>query len=213
MPTLPPVAKTIKLELLGTVQGEPFVNIFHFQYGGTAPTSADLLAWLGAHGTHPSVFGAVFNHPAQWFPADVIWNEAKATDLSSPTSAAADQTDHIVGNFGGTGVTPSTCVLVNYKIARRYRGGHPRTYWPSFPNAKMATTRTWTELWSADFETDLVAFLAEIESAAWTGAGGMQLVNVSYFSGHAVRVTPVVDVVTAFAVSRVIATQRRRIHR
>lgn len=212
MPVLPNADSVLRLEAIGTVEGEPFVNVFHFHYAGGTPSDADLLAWLGSTTTTPSMVHSFFVL-AQWFPASVIWTEFKVVDLSTSTGSAADVAVTIAGNQAGHGIGPQVCVLSSYKIARRYRGGHPRTYWPTFPLGKAASTRSWDPTWCNDLGGDIGNMFAAATLAKWTSSTGIQAVSLSYHSGHVLRTTPVVDAITGISVSPIWATQRRRLHR
>lgn len=156
-------------------------------------------------------------------PEQVTLEEVTCTDLSSDTSPEGSATDGTAGALSG-GLSGSACVVISDEIARRYRGGHPRQYWPFGSESKLGSAQTWDPTFVGDVVTAFAGFLADIEDNMPTGLTFTNWANVSYFKGFenhtypsgrtravpTVRSSVVIDPVTAFTVRSSIGSQRRR---
>lgn len=131
---------------------------------------------------------------------------------------------------GGASYLPGqVCLVANYRIGRRYRGGKPRSYWPAGTMSDVADAQTWQTVQLAagthTLYTDLRATLDAVGAA--TGGGitlGAQC-SISYFSGGhwiagtsgkpkwipTLRGTPVVDDILSMSLRRKLGTQKRRV--
>lgn len=206
MPALPVVPGVIKLEWLWTQGGIPAANVSHVKYTGGPPAAADLAG-----------FGAAMI-PLLWpsglysgYSTSTILVGMKLTDLASDTGAVAESSSGQAGTFSGDELPAQAAVLVNFAIGRRYRGGHPRMYFPPPTQSLLAGPSEWagtliTELGSRF--TALFAYYSGGTEGTTVLAGP---VNVSYKTAGAPRVSPVVDPITGFTVNPIMATQRRRI--
>lgn len=221
MPALPPVPQVLRFQF---VMGLAGINVFthwFFQYTGGAPSNTDAAALATSAST---------NWQAQYAPlaaSTVSLVAANVTDLTSPTAAFGTNATTRVGTRAGSELTANDCVLVNMKVARRYRGGKPRQYWPFGVQGDLLSPFFWSTTFQSLVATNLATFNSNLLALTWTGGNISRPVNVSYFQGFTVvtnpitgrarnvpklRTTPVVDPVTAYAVSQRVATQRRRQH-
>lgn len=207
---LPPVPHVVKLQYTGNIGGTPFANIFHFGYAATAPSSADLDTACADQMLTSGPWGGDI---APLLSTDISLTAVTAEDLTSSTSAVGSASGSLPGLSGGNILAASTCVLAKHLISRRYRGGHPRTYFPPSDQTHLATPNSWTTSWISNWQTNVAAFFADIASLMPSASAPWIHVNVSYFSGGAMRVTPVVDPITGSVVETKVATQRRRIGR
>lgn len=224
MPALPSVAKVLQLSF-GTVnsaKGYKDINRIHFSYTGTAPTSVLLNNFAAIALT---AFGAALDGAMS---TNNVITSLDVVDLSSPTAGVGVANDTIVGTLTGAAVPGDSCVVMSAKIARRYRGGHPRSYLPLGDVTKMADDDTWTTLWLGTVLTAWNGFITAVEGAGWTGAGTLAPVNVSYYEGFT-NVTPVgkraysvptlrvggplVDPIVDYIARPKIGTQRKRLGR
>lgn len=218
MPPLPPVPNVLKVQVIGN-SGESspitWANVLHFEYSGTAPSSAvcdTIAAEIGTlWGTHMS--------PEQ--VNNCVQNQVVVTDLTSSTSGAgADFTGH-TGTRGDDEIPAQVAYLVNYPLARRYRGGRPRSYLIVGGNADFLDAAHWSSAFTTEVITHWVAFLNGIVGYSTSGCTISNLVNVSYVSKEINptppyrRTTPVVDTLTVSSAigEQQMATQRRRIGR
>lgn len=219
MPVLPNVPKVCRIDMHFALPNDPNAQFRKFfQYGGVLST-ADAQTWITA------IAAAYATRMAAIISNQVSENLAVLTDLSSTSAAQAqDSTVRAMTNanpIGGNG----TAVIIKDKIARRYRGGHPRTYIPGWPIANMGTAGQWGTAAQALLLTDWNAWIADIIAAVPAAAAPATEVSVSYFQGFTVvtpvgrraknvpslRVGgPVIDAVLSHAVVPVPGSQRRR---
>lgn len=220
MPPLPPAPSVLRVALSGTqAVGDVWLTRFFLQYTGTAPTPTQL-------GTFDNAVSTAFSSDLKGhMDIDKTLTQIETIDLSSSTGAVAILPVSVVGTRSGAVNPPQICTVVSYKIARRYRGGHPRGYWPLGGNADLATANEWNTSYTAAVDTDMGTFFNALFASGWTGAGTISHVNVSYFSGFTVvtdpithrarnvptlRGTPLIDAVTTVQTRLLIGTQRRR---
>jgi hypothetical protein len=220
VPALPAVPKVLRVALTGTMTGSsPWLTRFYLQYTGTAPTNAQLITLCG---TMATAYNADLKSLAH---ADVVMTGQDIIDLSSPTSAVAIDTFAGTGTRAGTVNPAQACLVLSYEIARRYRGGHPRGYWPFGDASDLTDPGHWTGAFTSACATGFASFFAAMVAGGWTGAGTITQVNVSYYSGFTVvtspttgrarnvptlRVTPLIDAVTSIVPRTSVGTQRRR---
>lgn len=204
MPARPVVPDVLKVEFLWSLAGLPAANVKYVQYSGDAPTAgacaaiAEALytAWWADAGAHLST-GTTFE-------------ACRVTDLATDTGAEGSVAPASVGG-DATGDTPAGCaLLVNHTIGRRYRGGHPRTYYPGLGLAAIASVASWEAAALTAFTAAEAAYALAASTFSESGCDGVYNVNVSYISDHAARVDPVIDQITGSIASGIIRTQRRR---
>lgn len=220
MPPLPAVSKVVQVALginPGTLP--PVITRFFIQYTGTAPTNADL-------STFNTAVSSAFNTSLKsLLDNNRLLISVESIDLSSAVAAVASSTVSVSGTRAGTELPISVAVVDSYTIARRYRGGHPRGYWPFGVAADLTDRRNWSTTFTGAVNTGINAFFTAVVAAGWAGAGTLTHVNVSYYKGFTVvtspttgrarniptlRVTPTVDAVTATLARGSIGSQRRR---
>jgi hypothetical protein len=220
MPALPAASKVLRVALSGIgTSPEVWLTRFYIQYTGTAPTAAQLATFDGAIST------AYNTNIKPLVNTGTRLTQIASTDLSSSTGAVDVSTVSILGTRAGDTLPAQVCTVVSYTIARRYRGGHPRGYWPLGVFADQQSAVSWSSTFLTAVNTGVNALFTAIAAAGWTGAGTLSQVNVSYYSGFTVvtnptthrarnvptvRVSPVIDPVTAIHAQASIGTQRRR---
>jgi hypothetical protein len=218
---LPDVAKTVRVALIHTYGSDiDVVTRFFIRYSGTAPTNAQLDTFSGA------VDSAWGTNLAAECNTLVTLTEVTATDLTTTSAAQGLFTTSDPGTRSGTLLPADACATAAYVIPRRYRGGHPRGYWPFGVTTDLASPQTWGSSFVAEFTGQLASFFAAVEAAGWAAAGTLSHVNVSYFLGfHVVtspttgrarnvptlRGTPLVDTVSVVVGRTRIGSQRRRL--
>lgn len=195
------------------------VTRFYTSYSGTAPSNADLATFDAAIST---AFGT--NLKSLLDTASLL-SQVASVDLSSSTAAVDSSTVSVAGTRGATILPAEVALVSSYRIARRYRGGHPRGYWPFGIETDLSTRRTWTGSFVTACNTGLANFFTAVAAAGWSGAGTLLHVNVSYYAGfHVVtspttgrarnvptlRGTPVVDTITSVFTQQRVGSQRRR---
>lgn len=221
MPALPDVAKVVKIAAIWSDGiNTDIVTRWYEQYTGAAPSAAALNDFCAA------VAGGLNSDFAYATSEVLTLGRVHAIDLSSATAAEGDW----LGSHVGTNTDPPNALdvaqVISYEIARRYRGGHPRGYWPFGSATALTNPQRWDPTYLASIQENIETFFAAVPGFVWSGGGTLQHVNVSYFSGFTVvtspttgrarnvptvRATPLVDAVTAYVARAHVGTQRRRL--
>lgn len=210
MPALPDVPNVLKVVFEGVQSGHPMANVFYFSYTGTAPTNAtcvliaqDFIAALAT--------GDTVHQLHSLMDADTSYENTVVTDLTSSTSGSGNYLDTVAGTRSGTILPASAAMLETDHISRRYRGGHPRKYWPFGVGADLTDPRTWSSSIHADALAWRAGFTTGYQAISRAGCAISKHVNVSYLTGGARRTVPVVDDIVSAALSQALCSQRRRL--
>lgn len=221
MPPLPNVPKVIKCALrFSDGVNTDVITRFYLRYSGSAPSSLELTEYAGTIRAEFSAdLAGDLNEALSLIEVELI-------DLSSATAAQGTDATEVPGTATDDPVPLDAAVVSSYQIARRYRGGHPRGYWPLGQATNLQTPQTWTSAFIAALHTSLNTFFTNVRTGGPGGSGTITHVNVSYFAGFTVvtdpvtgrarnvptvRATPVVDEVTSRIERIRIGTQRRRL--
>jgi hypothetical protein len=130
-----------------------------------------------------------------------------------------------VGTRTGATLGAQVAFVISGEIFRRYRGGHPRNYFPFGVDTDSYDARSWHTAFQTDVSEGWGEFVNAVEAAGWTGAGTLTPVNVSYYEGFTnhtypsgrvrpiptLRGTPVIDVIESYIFRPDYETQRRRV--
>jgi hypothetical protein len=178
-----------------------------FHTTGTAVTTAQLT-------TLAALVSAQWNTNLKPLtPAGIALTLVEVEDLGHPDTVPGVW----AGNIAGTNAQPAqpaeVATLINFAIARRYRGGKPRVYLPMGPSASLSSPIQWNGAWVTSVNGGWAAFITGIISGSGSGAAVDKQVSVSYFNDKAPRATPVIDDVLSATASQVPASQRRRMGR
>jgi hypothetical protein len=222
MPALPDAPAVIRIDHHFKIgeDSQAKCRLF-YKYGGTAPSNADLAAFSA------NVHAQFGLHLAGEMTSDRNLEILSVTDLTSPTSAFGQDSLAVPGTNGGGSLPADVCVLEKFTLARRYRGGHPRVYWPFFSEAELNDAQTWKSTPLGTLETNMANYEVGIQASVWAGGGTLQAVSVSYYAGFTthtgttgrvknvstVRPVTVIDPLTSFSFATGIASQRKRLLR
>lgn len=219
MPPLPSPGKVVRVDLFQTIGVNTRVkNRLFFTYTGAGPTVADL-------NTLATTISAAWNTnivPQQ--NTGCVLTGITITDLASATGAQTVTSQARTGTLAGTALNAGVAMILKFKIARRYRGGHPRYYHAGRVVADLASSTQWVAANVGTLVTSFAAFIAAAVTTPPTNLGTMAHANVSYFSGFTnrtntagrtfprpnVRATPTVDAITSYAGNNLVGSQRRR---
>lgn len=221
MPALPDVSKVLKVALIFTDGiNTDIVTRFYIQYSGSAPGNADADAYASSvHAEFASSLAADMNEALSLITVEV-------TDLSTVSSAVGTWSGVEPGTATDDPVPIDNALVSSYIIGRRYRGGHPRGYWPLGQATNLQTPQTWTSAFISGVHNDLNDFFTNIRADGWSGSGTLTHVNVSYYTGFTVvtdpltgrarnvptlRGTPLIDAITSRIERIRIGVQRRRL--
>jgi hypothetical protein len=222
VPALPAVAHVIRIDYDFAYASNPHARCREFWfYTGTGATSTELATLAGSIGTQ---WGAIMK---DHFNAEVTLETITITDLSSSTSPVGVGAIGIAGTRAGGAQPADVAVLESLHVARRYRGGHPRIYWPAFDNSDVLDALHWLAASVTEFTADLAEWRAAWDALIPADLGTIVPVAISYYQGFTVhtgttgrarnvstvRATPILDNVNSRTVQQGIATQRRRLLR
>jgi hypothetical protein len=216
---LPAVAKVVRVDHHYAQYADPNIMIrLFFQYAGTL-SLADATTWLTAIVTAQRTFVSAM------LSSTLALNYSELTDLSSNTAPQVANSTGQVGGDGNPPLSAGVAMVISYTIARRYRGGKPRTYLPGMSAGFLLNPSQWDPTEMASFATHWQTYLtAATTTPGGTAIGAINHVNVSYYQGFVnhtypsgrvkaipqLRVTPLVDVITGLKVNGEPASQRRR---
>jgi hypothetical protein len=219
MPALPPVSKVIAFTLRGTLGPDTdVVNKFYCAYSTGTPTSAQLATACNTIATSWNTNMAPMVNP------EYTLTEVLAEDLTSATGAVASVAVSHTGTRSGNLLPAGAAAVVQQKISRRYRGGHPRKYFYAGVTSDLLTDQQWGSAFITSLTTAVIALSNDIATAVGVFATVGAIVNVSYYAGftnvlypsgryHVVptrRAVPFQDLVLSYATNPVVGSQRRR---
>jgi hypothetical protein len=199
------VASVVKCEVIQQLAAIPVVNLLHFAYTGGPPTNVDLDTFS------TTVIAAWTAHMLPDLSSELSVIEVISTDLTSPTSARGSHSAVANGGSGAAFLGANSALVISHNIARRYRGGHPRSYIAGLLSADLFDANLITAANRTTFQTDWDAFIAACVVGPIPGTTTITYVNVSYHSAHVLRPVPVVDIITSSTVKQRLGSQRRRV--
>lgn len=216
----PSVANVLKVSFVHAL-GDTIDAMTHmyFPYSGTAPTEADLNTWATA------LAGYWLSYVMEYMTEHCFSTEINVKDLTSDTAAEGGWAGSNAGTGGTSYPAAGTALVMKTPIARRYRGGHPRMYFPGVDTSFYLNDATWDSTIISAFPTELGNFVAAAIGHPWSGGTISDPVNVSYFEGftnvlypsgryHAVpkfrEAGPITDAILGYVVNPKFGSQRRR---
>lgn len=205
MAPLPPAPNTLRVNIQWFIGTDADVlNSIHFVYSGSAPSASDCVSF--ATTVHNAVNSDLISHLSD----NSNLQQVEVIDISSNTGHFGLNTTPITGSRTGNSLPASNCVLVNHTVSRRYRGGKPRTYLPLFSSTDITGPSGWLSASVSAMQTSWNSFISAIEGASSGATTIGAFSNVSYYSGHTLRGTPLVEPIVASIVNPIPGTQRRR---
>lgn len=206
MPTLPSAAKILRCTYSGTYGSTKWVNVFHLRYTGTLTTQAD------ADSITASLQSAWASNIASLVHTTCSLTQTTLQDLSSLTSPqSVNSTPHAGSSASAYNMPANVALVVSFKIGRRYRGGHPRMYVPAQVQNNTVNSNQWTGTWVLTAKNAMTAWVGALNAITTTGITLSEAGSLSYYSGHALRPTPVFDPYILTVVHSRVDTMRRRL--
>lgn len=220
MPALPSVAHAVRIDYLFSYSDDPHAKCREFWfYTGTGASSTELTTLAGDIGTQYGV--SIKDHVSP----DVTLQTITITDLTSATAPVGEAAIGIAGTNGGAVLPADACVLESLHIPRRFRGGHPRIYWPFFDASNTLDAQHWNATAVAELTADLAEWRAAWDALIPADMGTITPIAVSYYQGFTVhtgttgrarnvstpRASALLDNITSRTVQQGIASQRRRL--
>jgi hypothetical protein len=214
-----PVPNTYRLQMFFKNNN---VNIgstrFFWMYSGGALSQANMGQLTSSANSSWTNHFRALTHP------NTTLDRLVATDLNSATGFVGTTISGTAGASLGTEIPVSNCVLVNYTIATRYRGGKPRNYFPAGDASFTANGKQWSQSFHDTFLAAINGFFSDMSTP------GVPLTfthaSVSYYSGHQPNDNPgtwgpvnepsprgagVPSAITSVSVNLKIGVQRRRL--
>lgn len=222
MAALPPAPSVLKIQLKWQVgQDVSCFNTYHVKFAGSGPSNADCNTLAGTVYQGVQAGQIISAHPT------TVLQMTTVTDLTSPTAGTGVHQAAAPGTAGGGQLPANCCVLVNYVVQRRYRGGKARSYVPMGTDSDLADPQTWTGTAKTNFLNRMNTFQNSLLGLTWGGGNATQLVMVSYVGDHkwsqanppdgpwkshpVYRETPLIDQIVATAINSSVGTMRRRV--
>jgi hypothetical protein len=220
MPPLPPADAVIKVQLRQAFAEDlDVLNTFHLVYAEGAPSIPEITTFAF------SVATAWQTWLAPMANVQLQLQNVQCTDLTTDTSPFAEAPVAYSGTRAGSTLPAEACVVISQLLTRRFRGGHPRNYFPFGVLADMVTPQAWSGTFVAEVGAAWAGFIDAVIAAVWSGGGAMLPVALSYYQGFTVVISPttgrarnvptrraatLIEAVSGFQVRSYIGTQRRR---
>ena len=206
MPRQELVPFVARMVVSGAADGVSIVNIFHVK--GTAAGGAFTQGELD---NLTNAFASSFKTRFQsMFANAYAFQNVVATDLSTTFGVVSTATMTGNGSAGVTSAPNNVCIGLSWKIARHYRGGHPRTYIGPIATAQVGTGTTILAAAVTNAKAAGAGLISDVVAIAGSGAPA-QLVAVHRISAGAILKPPLVDTITAVGVDSRIDSQRKRL--
>lgn len=185
---LPAVPGLMRLDLDWDTQSKNWSTALHvLKTVAGFYTSADISAVLTA------LASSVATNILPLYGAHTTSDGFKGTDLTASTGLVGTDTGAGSGTGTGTHPLPINCTIrSSYQPPIRYRGGRPGNAWSGLDMADQETgsSTMWSTATRAAWVSGVQNLLADITAVAVPSGGFVNPVTVSYFSGHALRPTP-----------------------
>lgn len=223
MPALPSVPGVIRLNYAWQIPGlRPFGDRWFIKYTGPAPTGPNMLTMATA------VDALIKTNFQPLCATDLNYLSTTLIDLASSSGVFATAANPWSGTRAGILVSPSVCTLIHLAIARRYRGGKPRTYFPFGTQADTSGSNSWSPALIAAVTSAVNNLRAGIIGVTAGTTVLAEDVNVSYYgppnrtvtsssgrvhTASTLRAVPLVDDITSLQCEAIYGTQRRRLDR
>jgi hypothetical protein len=177
----------------------------HYSYTGGPPSAADLA------GLCTGLNNAYLGQQEGLVATQTILHEIRATDLKGDTGAEAVVPTTKPGTAVGNQQGAQVAFVLKLHVAHRYRGGHPRAYFPGGPDDQRQDSQNWTAGYVTNAANYWGAFLGAPVNQTYGQTSITNQVAISYYSGHQLRPTPLImPIVTRSGLAR-LGTQRRRL--
>ena len=181
MPPLPSVPDVLVIQLKFTVGKANVLSRVHVSYASAVPSRDDLNLYAA------NIDAEIGAHLLPLFSTEVKTVEVMVTDLSSHEYGARGiVSSQQVGVRPGLPNGAAVAALINFRVARRYRGGKPRVYVPFFVASDLAPGLTWSESARADGTTGWAGFMEGVLTNTPPTLSVVEQVNVSYYEGFEV---------------------------
>jgi hypothetical protein len=191
---------------------------FYLAYAGAAPTPGNCSSIA------EGIEAAWVAGPLAMIHTDWALTEVDVLDITTDTGASGQWTGSEAGTYAGSIIPASAATNVEFDIARRYRGGKPRMFWPPPSSSALLDAGHWTTAFLTQAASNNATFWNDVTAIDVGAVGALTHVNLSYYKGFTnvtnssgrtraapmYRDTALVDNVEGYAVKAEIGSQRRR---
>ena len=202
---LPAVPTVAKCQINGNISGRAFVNIFHVQFNTDFLSAAQCTDIAGKFLT---LYKTQF---ANYMASGVQVSNCIVTDLGGATGAQGSSSAGFSGTHSGFQLPNNVALAASWHIGRRYRGGHPRTYFPGQTQSDLQDTMHWSANTLSNWTLAAQGFVTGVVGLGSTVPYPLNLVCVHYVMHKVPQTPPLVDVITSATVHPRIDSQRRRL--
>lgn len=214
-----PDVSTVRIRVIGQDDAaNDWGTRFYLSYTGSAPSGANCTTLA------TDVAAAYSTDLAALAHSTVLLKEVDVLDIATRSGLSGQWTGSTPGTNSGTVLPIQTALNVEYGIARRYRGGKPRGFWPFGSYADLADQSHWTSAFLTAADSAFPAFFSALEALDIGSMGTLAHINLAYYhlftnvansSGreHAVptyKATATSDVITGYFPKSLMGSQRRR---
>jgi hypothetical protein len=220
MPPLPSVPNVLVIQLKLTVGRANVLSRVHVRYASAAPSREDLNRYA------TTIDAGIGWHLLPLCSTEVRTNEVMVTDLTSMSAARGIASSDQAGTREGLPNGAAVAALINFRVARRYRGGKPRIYAPFFVSSDIRPGLTWSEDALSAGTAGWSSFISVVLNDAPPTLRVVEQVNVSLYEGFEVVMDErtgrsrnvsqlraggaAVDKITGFSINPKLGSQRGR---
>lgn len=205
MPPLADVNKVLKIQFTGTYGVAKWANVMHLKYDGTFPTNSE------ANNIALSAAAVYASNLLPVMSTSAILTETIVTDLTNSLAATGTFTGSDPGgNANANAMNAGVAIAGSWKIHRRYRGGHPRTYLVGMTANNLTNTQNFSGAYVASVLSAFQGFLTDMNALTEGAVDPFTLVSVSYYGAGIARPVPLVDTILDVSVDTRVDSQRRR---
>jgi hypothetical protein len=214
-----PASPCIRVRLIYTdADGALAGSRFYLSYAGSAPTAANC-STIGS-----DIASAWNTNMAPLVQQNYTLTEIDVLDIATLSGLSGQWIGTHQGGDTGAAIASQVAVNVEFDIARRYRGGKPRMFWPPASAAAKANDGNWSSSFVAEYNTGVAAFFTAVEAISVGAVGALAHVNLSFYKGFTNFTTPsgreravpqyrstaLLDTVTGYSTKARMGSQRRR---
>ena len=207
MPALPPALGIAKITIKQTLAGVNVYNVLHAYMNNNASVPQSELDSLAS-----TVRSAWVTNVLPLQSSALSLSDVQVVDLSTDVGLGSVASGNNVGALASQAASANACVCWSWKIANRYRGGHPRTYIAGLVTSNTSNANTLTATHRTAHATAAAAIRTAINGVSANG-GTALMCAVSYYKDKALRPAGIAYVFTGVSVDDRIDSQRRRLGR
>lgn len=191
---------------------------FYLSYAGASPTGANCTSIASDIAT------AWGTDIAPHVNGEYALTEIDVLDIASYSGLSGQWTGSISGTDEASAMPAQCATNVEFDIARRYRGGKPRMFFPPPGSGNMLNGGKWAAAFITAMNAAVANFFAAVSGIDVGAVGTLGHVNLSYYSGFTnvtnssgrTRAAPkyrpaaLLDAIDGYATKGTIGSQRRR---